>query len=119
LNYLDNLTISPFKIPTRSNLILHLLREEIKHRSVTNTFETLGMDTTMHASNLSELVLALSGFENRSDELYDWYFKKLDHYADENINAELDLHELAFDFYIDIVECARKSGKPIQKSTVL
>jgi hypothetical protein len=99
---LDNLSISPFKIPTRSNLVLHLLREEIKHRCVTNTFETLGMDTTMHASNLSELVLALSGFEKRTDELYNWYFKTLDLYAHENINGQLDLSKLAFNLFIEI-----------------
>jgi hypothetical protein len=64
----------------------------------------------MHASNLSDVVLALSGFEQREDELFDWYFKRLDYYAHENLNTDLDLHELAFNFYIDIMHHVRSQN---------
>jgi hypothetical protein len=100
---LNNLTLPPVKIPSQVNLALHLLREEIKHQTLTNAFEKLGMDTTLYSTNLGAVVLALCGVEERPDELFEWYFARLDVYAQEYLNGDLLLPELAFDFYIDLL----------------
>ena len=103
MNYLNTHTLPPIKIPNRINLILQLLQTEIKHHTLTNAFDKLGMDTAMYASNLGGVVLALCGAEERTDKLFEWYYAKLEEYVNENVNGELHVSELAFNFYTEIV----------------
>lgn len=108
MSYLDNLTLPPIKIPNRINLILHLLKTEIKHNALTNAFDKLGMDTSPYATNLGSLVLSLCGVAERTDYLLEWYYKKLEVYSDEHLRGELDLNELAFNFHMQIMIELRK-----------
>jgi hypothetical protein len=103
MNYLNNLSLPPIKIPNRINLILQLLREEMKHSTLTNAFDKLGMDTAQYTTNMGGLILGLCGVDERTDELLEWYYKRLDEYSNENVNGELELNELAFSFYTDII----------------
>ncbi len=90
-------------LPPHINIILHMLKEEIKHRAVTNAFEKLGMDTANFSCNLSEVVLAMFSFDERDDDLFDWYFEKLDHYAELDSNSDRGKNnQLVFEFYVDI-----------------
>jgi hypothetical protein len=114
MNDLSNICLPPIKIPNRVNLILQLLREEIKHSTLTNAFDKLGMDTAQYTTNMGGLILGLCGGDERTDELLEWYYKKLDEYSNENLNGELELNELAFNFYTDITVFL-KSGDSIQK----
>jgi hypothetical protein len=58
MNDLSNICLPPIKIPNRVNLILQLLREEIKHSTLTNAFDKLGMDTAQYTRNMGGLILA-------------------------------------------------------------
>ena len=109
MNNLNTLSLPPIKIPNRINLVLQLLREEIKHYTLTNAFDKLGMDTAMYSSNIASLILSLCGVEERTDELLEWYYKKLEEYSNENLNGEKELNELAFNFYTDIMVRVKNS----------
>lgn len=108
---LTNLTLPPTKIPNHTTLVLHLLKTEIKHHTLTNAFDKLGMDTTMYTTNLGGVILGLCGVEERTDELLQWYYKKLDEYVDDNLNSETDLSELTMNFYTDIITKIKKQSR--------
>lgn len=65
----------------------------------------MGVDSNPFASNLSSVILALAGFENHEDELYHWYFEKLEHYTE--LNNASDNNDVLFEFYATII--ARKN----------
>jgi hypothetical protein len=89
MDNLNTLSLPPIKIPNRINLILQLLREEIKHYTLTNAFDKLGMDTAMYSPNMGSLILSLCGVEERTDKLLEWYYKKLEEYSNENSTVNL------------------------------
>jgi hypothetical protein len=92
-----------FKLPSHINMLLHLIREELKSKTFIRCFDQAGMDTSMCSPDLSRMIPAMSGFEERSDELYTWYFKTIDEYAERNKFTDPEgLNELAFEFYTEL-----------------
>jgi hypothetical protein len=78
-----------------------LIATELKSRKLVNGLTSIGCDTCFCTSDLCDLVLAMVGFEDRPNELYDFYFKLLDQYCDkvtlENvlpINEALSIYKI-------------------------
>lgn len=91
------------KLPPRSEIILYMIREELKNRRLTTGLDNLGFDSSHCSLDMGILVLALMGFESRPDRLYQWYYDTLDIYADQvDPHKNERLNQLAFDFYIEI-----------------
>jgi hypothetical protein len=91
------------KIPPQIAMILYLLKEEIKSRSLMQCFDKAGFDTTVCGTNLSSLILSLTGFAERTDDLFEWYMERLEHYATKaDVSDGRMLNEYAFSFYVDI-----------------
>ena len=87
-------------------LIVHLIREELRNKKLMFTLEDLGFDCSFFTLNISQIILELSGFDERSDELYGWYFALIDRALTEitfwNLKEMLDKWSLSI--YIELLE---------------
>lgn len=98
------------KLPPRSEIILYMIREELKNRKLTSGLDNLGFDSSHCSVDIGILILAFMGFDSRPDELFRWYYDTLDLYA-ERVDPQRNdqLNQLAFDFYIELEMKKRNS----------
>jgi hypothetical protein len=80
-----------------------LIAADLKNRKLTNALASIGCDNCFCASDLCDLILALTGFEDRPNELYDFYFDLLNQNC-EKVTHENDLPiKEAFGIYKDLI----------------
>lgn len=90
-----------FKIPSHIELILFLLRIEIKHRKFTSAIHSIGFDPNYFNLDFSAIILSTMGLDSHSDRFYEWYFDQLDESCkDLDVLDGVQLSEKAFNFYI-------------------
>ena len=78
----------PFsRLSNTKDLTLYLIRRELRATKFTNALGQLGFDHSVFASDLGMAILSLVGIKERTDELWIWYFERLDWYA-EQINLQ-------------------------------
>lgn len=65
-------------VPDPSELTLYLLREELKSRKFFSGLQKLGLDYCFYQPHLDKPILAAAGFEDPSDEVYNFYFKLIE-----------------------------------------
>jgi len=91
-------------------LIIHLIHEELCNKRLMYALEDLGFDCSFFTLNISQIILELSGFDKRSDELYGWYFALIDRALAEitfwNLDEMLDKWSLSI--YIELLEARLK-----------
>lgn len=102
LNILENLQLT--KIPSRVELALYLIQTEFKSRKLTDKLEQIGLDASHYSFDFGSLILNLTGFRIRTDELYDWYNRLLERYLSvlDQAGDKEAIHEYAFNFYLDL-----------------
>jgi len=61
-----------------NNLTRHLIGEQIRNQVLITSLETLGFDCTMYTLNISETILTLVGFKEKTDQLYKHYFELIE-----------------------------------------
>jgi hypothetical protein len=108
---LNNLYLPPIKLPRKTELILHLLKAEIKNRKLLTGLINLGFDTTPYTIDFSQIVLSIIGFEKLSEELYQYYYELLDQYC-EKINIWKfgeELNDVALNIYSELLMKQRES----------
>jgi len=92
------------KLPPAAEMTIFLIGEELKNRKCMNTLEQVGFDTSFFSGDLGVLILSLSGFDVRSDELYSWYTELLDtHCATFTPNDGKAWKQAALDVYLELV----------------
>lgn len=100
---LEHLNLDLFGIPEDAEIQIpvFLISEELKRRKLLNGLTGIGCDGCFCTSELCDLVLAYVGFNDRPNELYEFYFDLLDDYCDkvsyENskpINEALKVYEI-------------------------
>ncbi|MDN5210478.1 hypothetical protein QQ020_00415 [Fulvivirgaceae bacterium BMA12] len=92
-------------LPPNVELIVFLIKEELKNVKFTNDLSRAGVDTCIGFLDFSPLISAIIGFENSpSDEFTEWYFERQTELV-ENIDVRNDqeLLEQAFNFYVDLL----------------
>lgn len=72
------------------HLIIHLIREQIRNQTLILAFENLGFDCTMYTLNISEVILTLVGFTEKTDAVYNQYFELLEKAVEETTYLNLD-----------------------------
>jgi hypothetical protein len=98
------------KLPSQVELTIFLIKEELKNRKFTKGLDKVGFDTSDCSSDFSSLILALIGFKERPDELYEWYFKLMDEFAEKiDLSDWKELNEQAFNFYIELLMEKKKN----------
>jgi hypothetical protein len=101
----NNLNIPPIKLPKKTELILHLLKAEIKNRKLLIGLIDLGFDTTPYTIDFRQIVLSLIGFIKPTEEEYQHYNELLDKYC-EKIDiwqSGKGLNEVAYSIYSDLL----------------
>jgi hypothetical protein len=64
--------------PERFDLILYLIREELKSRKFFSGLQRLGLDYCFYQPHLDKPILAAVGFDDPPDEVYKFYFKLIE-----------------------------------------
>ncbi len=92
------------KIPRETELIIFLIKEELKSRTLTNSFNEMGFDGSVCSSDFSDVIFSMIGFDENSDEFYEWYLEQLDAFCEEiNLSDKETLIKQAFKFYIFLI----------------
>jgi hypothetical protein len=88
------------------DLIIHLIREELRNKRFMFSLEDLGLDCSFFTLNISQVILELAGFNKRTDELYQWYFELIDAALEETTFWNLDemLDKWSANIYMDLLE---------------
>lgn len=91
-------------------LVVHLLREELRNKCLMYSLENLGFDCSSYTLNISEKILTLSGFQEKPDELYQWYFNLIDKAMEEITFWNLDemMDKWSLNIYIELLEMRLK-----------
>jgi hypothetical protein len=95
----------PFvKLPEQTELVLYLLREELKTTRLFSGLAKAGLEDCYFRPYFSKLVLAYCGFDTVSDNLMEFYIGRLDHYG-ELLEPDNDsVMECALSLYSDLME---------------
>ncbi len=89
-----------FQLSTHQDLILFLIRNELLGMRFINQLSAVGFDTSFFSIELGTAILSLMGFTNRTDTLWEWYYKVSDMYATRvDLNNHITAREAALDFY--------------------
>jgi hypothetical protein len=100
---IELVSFPPVKIPAQVDMIISLIREEIKSRAFSRSLTKADHDPFISYTPLGDLILSLIGFTEISDELFELYIGQLDYYAAKaNVVDNKELSDLAFSFYIDL-----------------
>jgi hypothetical protein len=110
---LKHLNVRLVNLPPDIELILFMIREELKSTALFNGLARVGLDDCYFQSHFGTLILAYMGFEERSDDLYEFYNDLIDKYS-EKIEADNDVTmKCAFDVYVEImIEKKNRLPKP-------
>lgn len=71
-------------------LVIHLIQEQIRNQVLILAFEKLGFDCTIYTLNISEIILTLIGFNQKTDELYQKYFELIEKAVEETDYCNMD-----------------------------
>ena len=72
------------------SLAIHLIQEQIRNQVLILALEKLGFDCTIYTLNISEIILTFMGFRNKTDELYQRYFKMIERAVEETDYCNMD-----------------------------
>ena len=102
INYPKNLPL--VKIPQEAEFAIFLIRQELKSRTLTNSFDKIGFDGSICISDFSSLIFSVIGLNDKSDSFYEWYFGQLDVFCkDVDLSDGATLSKQAFDFYVHLM----------------
>lgn len=79
---LKKVKLSLVKLPTETELILYLIRQELKLTKIYNGLHNIGYSDSYYESHLGTLILALMEFDDTDDSLIDFYVKLIDKYSE-------------------------------------
>ena len=87
-------------------LLVHLIREELRNKCLMYSLGDLGFDCSSYTLNISQEILDLVGFQEKTDELYQWYFKLIDKALIEITFWNLDemMDKWSLNIYIELLE---------------
>jgi hypothetical protein len=91
-----------------------LIAEELKARKLLKALKNIGCDDCFCVTDLCDLVLAYVGFDDRPNNLYDFYFALLDRHCEKvNLENKNPVREALKIFTALLVEKERQNTKPL------
>ncbi len=72
------------------NLAIHLIGEQIRNQVLIIALEKLGLDCTIYTLNISEVILTLLVFDDKTDALYKQYFEMIEMAVEETSYINMD-----------------------------
>jgi hypothetical protein len=91
---------------TNKELVIHLIREELRNKRLMHSLEDLGFDCSFYTLNISQAILDIVGFHEKPDELYEWYFELINRTLEGITFWNLDemLNKRPLNVYIELLE---------------
>lgn len=100
---LKKLNVPLVKLPSDIDLILFMIREELKSTKLFNGLAHIGLEDFSLQCHLSIPVLAYMGFEERPDDLLEFYTDLISRYS-EKVEADNDvIMKCVFDVYMEMI----------------
>ena|SRR5689334_6827833 len=72
------MSVQMFQLPKQPDLILALIREEIKSVKLFTTFEQIGLGDCYYQPHLAGIILSLMGWEDPTDEVFEKFMNAVD-----------------------------------------
>lgn len=92
-----------FRLSSHQDLVLFLIKKELQGTKFTNELNKLGFDASTFSTDLGSVILSLTGFRNRTDELWEWYYKMVDAFADQvDLQDHATAREAALNVYLEL-----------------
>lgn len=88
---------------SQKELILQLLKQELKSYRFFNGLREIGLDDSFYHSDFSSLVLTYIGFDDEENATYDFYFALLERYSILFQPNEEVVMGLALSVYVELV----------------
>ena len=101
-------------------LVVHLIREELRNKCLMYALRNLGFDCSSYTLNISQQILDLVGFQEKSNELYQWYFKLIDKALVEITFWNLDemMDKWSLNIYIELLELRLQDKASIKEGVL-
>lgn len=104
------------ELPHEIELILLLIKEELKSHKFFGVLRSVGLDDAYFQSDLSAVILTYVGLADESNETMDFYFDLLDTYSQKIEADNVSVMKQALNFYIDLVEEKRRRCEEQKKT---
>jgi hypothetical protein len=109
LSYL-NLDLYGIPDDPRIQLPVFLIAADLKTRKLINAFTSIGCDGSFCVPDLCDVILAFAGFDDRPNQLYDFYFELLDHECDKVSHENDTPVREAYKIYNELLAERRKQN---------
>lgn len=101
------------KLPSDMELVLFLIREDLKSAKFFDTLEKVDLSGCFYQSHFHTVILAYMGFAEISDEVFSFYTDLIDEYSERVEEDNALLTDLAVEVYEKILaEKRRLYGRP-------
>ena len=89
-----------FRLTNEHDLLLFLIQKELQGARFIHDLTSAGFDTSRYDPDLGVVILSLFGFQERSDEILDWYYTELDTIVTRiNLDDKESIKVLTLEFY--------------------
>jgi len=99
---------SLLKFPEQTELLLLLIKEELKSAKLFNGLAKLGLEDCYYQPNLSNIILTQAGFDDCPDELMNFYVALVDKYSERIENDDEVILQQAMELYSELMNEKRR-----------
>lgn len=99
----NDLNVPLVKLPPDIELILFMIKEELKNTKLFRGLESAGLDDCFYQSDFSAFVLGYMGFDGIPDDLREFYGDLIDEYSKKIRPDNKVITKYAFDVYGEIL----------------
>jgi hypothetical protein len=96
-------TLPLVKLPSDTEIVLYLIKEELKSHKFFNGLRGVGLDDCFYQPNLSTLIIGYTGLADELDEPFEFYYKLLEKYSEEMEADNESVTKLALNVYMDLI----------------
>jgi len=100
---LKNIKHLAIKLPSSVEVLLYLIREELKCRKFFNSLRELGLDNCHYQPNLDELIMTSVGLTDNANETYDFYYTLIEKHSQKIGPDEESISQQAFKVYMELM----------------
>lgn len=95
------------KIQPNQEIIVSLIEREFEGTKFVKELQRLGFDSSIYTPDLCNIITRLMGIQTKEDDLWEWYFNRLDEHTDNfAFQNKKQLRHEAYLFYLELVDYA-------------
>lgn len=103
-------------LPKSIEFTLYLICADLKSTRFFSGLRNVGLDDCFYRTDFSSLVLSSSGFDNMTDELFDFYFKLIEERCERIEPNNNSVMSEALNVYAELMGEKRKSERHVAAS---